>query len=94
MSAEGAKNLYIKMDRSEIYVNIIYISIIVSGWMINEKAMQGVENIYYKKFRSEHHHKNFEESILGDITPYGLRIYKNRESVEFHLILWSNGIQF
>ena len=24
----------------------------------------------------EHHHKNFGESILPDITPYGLRTYK------------------
>ena len=37
---------------------------------------RGLENIYYKKLRYEHHHKNFEESILGDITPYGLMIYK------------------
>ena len=26
--------------------------------------------------RFEHHHKNSEESIFQDITPYGLRIYK------------------
>ena len=64
------------MDRSEIYVITIYISIIVSGWINNGKVMQGLENIYYKKLRYEHHHKNFEESILRDITPYALRIYK------------------
>ena len=39
-------------------------------------VMQGLEKIYYKKLRYEHHHKNFEESILRDITPSGLRIYK------------------
>ena len=38
--------------------------------------MQGLENIYYKKLRYEHSHKNFEESFLRDITPYGLRMYK------------------
>ena len=64
------------MDRSEIYVITIDISIIVSGWINNGKVMQGLENIYNKKLRYEHHHKNFEESILRDITPYGLSIYK------------------
>ena len=55
------------------------ISIIVSGWINNGKVMQSLENIYNKKLRYEHHHKNFEESILRDITPYGLRIYKKSE---------------
>ena len=64
------------MDRSDISVITIHVSIIASGWINNGKFMQGLENIYYKKLRYEHHHKNFEESILRDITPYGLRIYK------------------
>ena len=38
--------------------------------------MQGLENIYNTKLGYEHHHKNFEESILRDITPYALTIYK------------------
>ena len=41
--------------------------------------MQGLEEIYNKRLRYEHHHKNFEESILRDITPYGLRINKKPE---------------
>ena len=45
------------MDSSEIYVINIYIGIIVSGWINNGKVMQGLENIYYKKLRYEHHHK-------------------------------------
>ena len=44
----------------------------MSGWINNRK----LENIYNKKLHYEHHHKNFEESILRDITPYGMRIYK------------------
>ena len=64
------------MDRFETFVITIYISIIASGWINNRGVMQGLEKIYYKKLRYEHHHKNFEESILRDITPYGLRIYK------------------
>ena len=55
------------------------ISIIVSGWINNGNVMQGLENICNKKLRYEHHHKNFEESILQNITPYGLRIYKKSE---------------
>ena len=64
------------MNRSEISVINIYISIIASGWINNGKVMQGLENMYYTKLRYELHHKNFEESILRDITRYGLRIYK------------------
>ena len=64
------------MDKSEISLITVYISIIVSSWINNGKVMQGLEKIYYKKLRYEHHHKNFEESVLRDITPYGLRIYK------------------
>ena len=41
--------------------------------------MQGLEEIYNKILRYEYHHKNFEESILRDITPYGLRINKKPE---------------
>ena len=63
------------MDRSEISVITIYISIIASGWINNGKVIQGLEKIYSKKLRCEHHHKNFEESILRDTTPYGLTIY-------------------
>ena len=64
------------MDKSEISLITVYISIIVSSWINNGKVMQGLEKIYYEKLRYEHHHKNFEESVLRDITPYGLRIYK------------------
>ena len=53
----------------------MYIGIIASGWINNGKVMQDLENIDYKKLRYEHHHKNFEENILRDITAYGLRIY-------------------
>ena len=62
------------MDRFETFVITIYISIIASGWINKREVMQGLEKIYYKKLCYEHHHKNFEESILRDITPYGLRI--------------------
>ena len=30
--------------------------------------------------RYKHHHKNFEETILRDIAPYGLSIYKKPET--------------
>ena len=64
------------MDRSEISVITIFICIIASGWINNGEVMQGLEKIYHKKLRYEHHHKNFEESVFRDITPYGLRICK------------------
>ena len=37
----------------------MYISIIASGWINNKEVMQGLEKIYYKKLRYEHHHKKF-----------------------------------
>ena len=52
------------MDRSEIFVITLYISIIARGWINNREVMQSLEKIYYKKLRYEHHHKDFEESIL------------------------------
>ena len=64
------------MDRSEIFGITIYISIILSGWINNGKVMEGLENIYNKKLYYEHYHQNFDKSILRDITPYGLSIYK------------------
>ena len=42
------------------------------------KIIKGLENIYYKKLRCEHLHKNFEESTVRELTPYGLKIYKKR----------------
>ena len=39
-------------------------------------VMQSYESIYNKKVRCEHHSRNFDESILRDITPIGLRIKK------------------
>ena len=38
--------------------------------------MQGLGILYNKKFRYEHHHLNFQESILRDVAPFGLRIKK------------------
>ena len=42
--------------------------------------MQSYESIYNKKVRYEHHSKNFDESILQDITPIELRI-KNKPGI-------------
>ena len=64
------------MGRPEIFGITIYTSIILSGWINNGKVMEGLENIYNKKLYYEHYHSNFEESVLRDITPYGLSIYK------------------
>ena len=60
-----------------IYMYIyIFIYIITSGWMKNGMVMQSYESIYNKKVRYEHHSRNFDESILRDVTPVGLRIKK------------------
>ena len=50
----------------------IFIYIITSGWMKNGMVMQSYESIYNKKDRYEHHSRNFDESILRDVTPVGL----------------------
>ena len=44
--------------------------------MKNGMVMQSYESIYNKKIRYEHHSRNFDESILQDITPIGLTIKK------------------
>ena len=44
--------------------------------MKNGMVMQSYESIYNKKIRYEHHSRNFDESILQDITPIGLKIKK------------------
>ena len=38
--------------------------------------MQGLDLLYNKELRYEHHHLNFQERILRDVTPFGLRIKK------------------
>ena len=39
-------------------------------------VMQSYESIYNKNVRYEHHSKNFDEVILRDIMPIGLKIKK------------------
>ena len=56
------------MDKVELYVISIYITIITSGWMKNGMVMQSHESIYNKEVRYEHHSRNFDESILRDFT--------------------------
>ena len=38
--------------------------------------MQGLDRLYNKKLRYEHHHLIFQESTFRDVTPFGLRIKK------------------
>ena len=64
------------MDKIELYMITIHIAIITSGWMKNGMVMQSYESIYNKKVCYEHHSRNFDESILRDITSIGLRIKK------------------
>ena len=64
------------MDTVELYVITIYIAIITSSWMKNGMVMQSYESINNKNVCYEHHSRNFDESILRDITPIGLRIKK------------------
>ena len=64
------------MDELNILVITIYMTIILSGWIKNGRDMQGLDRLYNKKLRYEHHHLNFQESILQDVTPFGLRIKK------------------
>ena len=51
----------------------IYIVIITSGWMKNGMVMQSYKSIYNKNVRYEHHSRYFDERILQDITPIGLK---------------------
>ena len=48
----------------------------MSGWINNEKVMQGLEKNYNKKMRHELRHKSFEESILQYKTVCRLMIHK------------------
>ena len=65
------------MDKRDFFVITIYIAIVISRWSENGMVLQSYESIYNKKLRYEHHNENFKESILRDITPFGLRIKKN-----------------
>ena len=42
--------------------------------------MQGLDRLYNKKLRYEHHYLNFQESILRDVAQFGLRI-KNKPGI-------------
>ena len=65
------------MDKEDFFVITIYIAIVISRWSENGMLLQSYERIYNKKFCYEHHNENFKESILRDITLFGLRIKKN-----------------
>ena len=57
------------MDKGDFFVVTINVAIVM--------VLQSYEHIYIKKLRHEHHNENFKESILRDITPFGLQIKKN-----------------
>ena len=65
------------MDKGDFFVITIYVAIVISRWSENGMVLQSYEHIYNKKLRYEHHNENFKESILRDITPFGLQIKKN-----------------
>ena len=43
--------------------------------------MSGLDRLYNKKLRYEHHHLNFQESILRDVTPF---VYESRRNLVLH----------
>ena len=43
---------------------------------ISQSIYTGLDILYNKKLRYEHRHLNVQESILRDVTPFGLRIKK------------------
>ena len=66
----------------------------MSGWINNEKVVQGLEKNYNKKMCHELHHKSFEESILQYITVCRLMIHKKLGIKKYSSILGKNWIQF
>ena len=73
------------MEREDYAV--ITIIIIVSLYAKERVYNQGMEYQYLKrtfekKIRYEHHLENFKESIVQDITPFGLRI-KKKPGIQF-----------
>ena len=43
--------------------------------------MSGLDRLYNKKLRYEHHHLNIQESILRDVTPF---VYESRRNLVLH----------
>ena len=70
-----------EMDKGDFFVITINVAIVISRWSENGMVLQSYEHIYNKKLRHKHHNENFKESILRDITPFGLQIKKNLGNV-------------
>ena len=52
----------------------------VCGFMENLFATHSADRIYQRILRSEHHQKYYNNSLLNDITPYGLQLKKHAQS--------------
>ena len=64
------------MDHLNVSVITMYMTIILSAWIKNRSNTQVLDKLYNKKIRYVNHYLNFQESILGDVTPFCLRIKK------------------
>ena len=56
------------------YLINLYISLVIV--MANIDGNTYLDLLFQKALRYEHHQKNFKESLLSDVTPFGLRIKK------------------
>ena len=65
------------MDKGDFFVITIYVAIVISRLSENGMVLQSYEHFYNKKLHYKHHNENFKESILCDITSFGLQIKKN-----------------
>ena len=53
-----------------------------------------VDLLYQHALKYYHHAENYQQSILQDITPFGLRLKKKLQSTLFLLTLTANGMEY
>ena len=52
------------------------------------------DRIYQRMLRYEHHHENYKNSLLNNITPYGLQLTKKAQTETISEVSQLNGKMF
>ena len=66
------------MDLKVFVINIIFIPHVCS-FMEGLMSYQTTDRIYQRMLRYEHHQENYRNSLLNNITPYGLQLKKKAQ---------------
>ena len=79
----------------KIYLVITLYILLVNGWLFESFTMRNnqVDLLYQHALKYGHHAENYKQSILEDITPFGLRL-KKKAAINYLLILTLNGMEY